>query len=306
MKLYAMSSSSRLFIYGPVALLALIIGLYGLYWKVSADMLSARLDRANGGEIMPGVVFAFAGKSVGGFPFGLNIVLEGVTFAHEGPAGETAWRSEKIAIHALFYGKGQYALETTGLQSFAQPNEYGGPPRVLYITPHNAHASAILNGGELTRFDLDLSQVEGKDASLGAPPDRTFTAGRAQLHFEGNADQTILVAARLEGAKIGQGYAAPLGRDLALATLRGKITQDATLQDIRAGREGFNSAAERWRSAKGALDVDSLYIKSDTTDGETLAGAITLNAARLLEGTLRSPAHPKGIVLGFRNGALLD
>jgi hypothetical protein len=301
-----MSYSHRIFIYGPVGLLLLVVVGYSLFWKVSADMLSARLDRANGGEIMPGVVFAFADKTVGGFPFRLDVVLDGVTFAHEGPDGETAWRSEKLAIHGLTYGAQQYVLEAAGLQSIARPGENGAPPRVLYVTPGIARASVFLRDGEMTRFDLDLWQVQGKDASLGAAPDRIFSAARAQFHFLGNPDQTILVAAQIDGAKIGKGFAAPLGRDIEQAVLKGKITADAALARLRTGRDSFNTAAERWRAAKGALSVDSLYVKSDLAAGETLAGNVALTPAHQIEGTLASPANPAGVKLAFRDGKLVD
>jgi len=37
-----------------------LLAAYAFYWHVAANALSARLDRANGHEIVPGVVFAFA------------------------------------------------------------------------------------------------------------------------------------------------------------------------------------------------------------------------------------------------------
>src|SRR3978361_573994 len=139
-----MSYSNRIFFYGPVGLLLLIVLLYGVFWRVQADTLSARLDRANGGEVIPGVVFAFAEKSVGGFPFRIDVVLSGVTFSHQAPEGETAWRTEKLALHRLSYGQSRYIFETSGLQSFAQPPaKLGTVPRVMYLTPALSQASAI-------------------------------------------------------------------------------------------------------------------------------------------------------------------
>src|ERR1700704_4829299 len=116
-----MSYSSRFFIYGPVGLLLLIIVLYSVFWRVQADTFSARLDRANGGEVIPGVTFAFAGKTVGGYPFRLDAVLSGVTFSHQSAEGEIAWRTEQLALHAQSYNLDRYIFEVTGLQSFARP-----------------------------------------------------------------------------------------------------------------------------------------------------------------------------------------
>src|SRR5262245_63206428 len=128
-------------------------------------MLAARLDGANGGEIVPGVVFAFAEKSVGGFPFRLDVVLEGVTFTDRRPDGETSWRTERMAVHKLAYRNNLYVLEVAGLQSFELPGEAGQPSRVLYLTPALARASAVIEDGRLARFDLDIPDPEPKDAA---------------------------------------------------------------------------------------------------------------------------------------------
>src|SRR6266705_3042724 len=131
--------SYRMFIYGPAGLLLLAVVLYSVFWRVQADTLSARLDRANGGEIIPGITFAFAGKTVGGYPFQLDAVLSGVTFSHQVAEGETAWRTEKLALHALSYNLDRYIFEVTGLQSFARPSVTpGSAPRVIYLDPGSA------------------------------------------------------------------------------------------------------------------------------------------------------------------------
>ena len=203
-----MSYSHRIFIYGPVGLLLLIVLLYWVFGRVTADTLSAELDRANGGEVIPGIDFAFADKTVGGFPFRLDVVLSGVTLAHRGPDGETAWRTERLALHMQSYDAGHFIFEADGLQSFAWPRDAGQPPRVLYITPAIARASAILQHGELTRFDIDYLGLQLKEATLGVSGDRSFTATRAQLHLLGQPDKSIAVALKVDDAKIGAGFRA--------------------------------------------------------------------------------------------------
>src|SRR4029079_6377809 len=97
---------------------------------VQADTLSARLDRANGGEVIPGVKFAFAEKSVGGYPFRLDALLSGVSFSQATSGGDAVWRTEKLALHSLSYGRNRYLFEVTGLQSFTLPPQTPGahPP----------------------------------------------------------------------------------------------------------------------------------------------------------------------------------
>jgi hypothetical protein len=258
-----MSYSNRIFIYGPVGLLLLVVVLYSVYWRVQADTLSARLDRANGGEIIPGLVFAFAEKSVGGFPFRLDVVLSGVSFAHRSAEGETGWRTDKLALHTLSYGRDRYIFEVTGLQSFVRPpGEPGKPPRAIFLTPAIARASAILRGGRLARFDLDLQALQAKDATEDADPQRTISADRAQLHLLSRADNTVDVAMRIDNVRIGGGYASPpSGIFLPLIDLRGKLTHGEILNGLQAGEASIPDAVQAWRTQMGNLAVSDLALK---------------------------------------------
>ena len=298
-----MSYSNRIWIYGPVGLLILVIVLYSVFWRVQADMLAARLDGANGGEIVPGVVFTFAEKSVDGFPFRLDAVLSGVTFADRRPDGETAWRTERLAIHKLAYRNNLYVLEVAGLQSFALPGENGQPPRVTYITPALARASAIIEDGRLARFDLDMRELEAKDARTEPDQKRTFSASRAQFHLLARADDTIDVALKIENAKIGEGYRPKLGGELSLADLRGKIVQGASFDVLERGNGSLTDALEHWRQNGGMVAVERLAldwagIKTD------LKGALSVDEAHRLSGELMGEIDA-GAVMGALAGGQL-
>ena len=280
-----MSYSNRIFFYGPVGLLLLVAILYSVFWRVQADTLSARLDRANGGEVIPGVVFAFAEKSVGGFPFRLDVVLSGVTFSHHAPEGETAWRTEKLAVHALSYNQNRFIFEVTGLQSFARPPlQPGSVPRVTYVTPAIARADAIFNAGKLTRIDVDLWGVQAKEATVGADPKATFAADRAQLHMLARADNTIDTAVQIANAHIGAGYS---GIDLTLPTvaLMGKITQAQMLASLGSGQSSVADAIAAWRNNGGVLSVSDLAINWGDAHAD-LKGELTLDEQARLAGTL--------------------
>ena len=148
--------------------------------------------------MVPGITFAFAGKSVGGYPFRLDAVISGVTFSHQSPEGETAWRTEKLALHALSYNLDRIIFEVAGLQSFARPPVTpGSAPRVIYLDPGSARASAILDRGRLARFDVDLREPQAKDAIQDPDPKRSVSAVRAQLHLLSRPDDTIDVAAQI-------------------------------------------------------------------------------------------------------------
>ena len=294
-----MSYFNRIFVYGPAVLLLLAAILYSVFWRVQADTLSARLDRANGGEIMPGVVFAFAEKSVSGFPFRLDTVLSGVTFSHHAPEGETAWRTEKLAIHALSYNQNRFIFEVTGLQSFARPPlQPGTVPRVTYVTPAIARADAIFAAGKLTRVDVDLRGVQAKEATVGADPKATLTADRAQLHLLARPDNSIDMVAQIANANIGAGYTGLLPLSLPTLALTGKLTQAQSLAPLGAGQSSVADAISAWRTNAGVLSVSDLALnwgdahadlKGDLTLDEQMRLAGTLSGEQIINGNARGP-----------------
>ena len=298
-----MSYSHRIWVYGPVGLLVLVVVLYSVFWRVQADMLAARLDSANGGEILPGVVFAFAGKSVGGFPFRLDAVLEGVTFTDRRPDGETSWRTERMAVHKLTYRNNLYVLEVAGLQSFELPGEPGQPSRVTYITPAIARASAILDGERLTRFDLDIRDLEAKDARAAPEANRTFQAGRLQFHMLGRSDDAIDIAFKVENATIGAGYKPKLAGTLPLADLRGRVSQAASFEVLERGRGSLTDALEHWRQNGGMLAVERLTLDWASIKTE-LKGSLGVDGTHRLDGELIG-AIDGGQVLGALTGGQL-
>ena len=281
-----MTYSHRFFLYAPAGALLLLVLLYSVYWKMQADMLSARLDALNGGEVSPGIVLSFAEKSVGGYPFRLDTVLSGVTLAHRGPEGETAWRTEKLALHAMSYGRPLYLIETTGLQSFGLPPEKpGGPPRIYLFTPALSHASVLMRDGALLRFDMDIRGVDGKEASKGAAPDRTFIAERAQFHLIRRGQDRADIVMQIDGGTIGMGFMPKLGPELAHAELHASISAAKAFAGFETGKTNMLNAIERWREEGGALEAQDLKLNCGRVN-TSLQGSLKLDEAWNADGTL--------------------
>lgn len=299
-----MTHSHRLFIYAPVALLALAAAGYSLFWYVAAGALSRDLDAANGREVMPGVVLAFADKAVGGFPFRIDVVLTGVTVSNQAERGERAWRSERVAIHRLSYRADRYVFEADGLQSLSWPGE-DDRLRILHLRPAVARASAILRNGRLARADLDLWGVQGRDMTQGADGSREFVAQRAQAHMLLREGGEYDLALRMDQAQVGEVYRFPLG-DRFGAVMRGSTVRGEALSALLTGRQGFSAAFDAWEMAGGAIAVTALTVESDVFRGVTFAGTLALNGQHRLEGVLRSVRPVEGAVpvLVVRDGRL--
>ena len=302
-----LSYSSRLFLYGPIGALVAASAAYALFWYVSANMISARLDAANGNEFLPGVTFAFADKTVGGFPFRLDFELTSVTIAQQGTLGETAWRSERVAVHKLAYRNDRFIFESDGLQSLSWPSSTGRPVSV-HLTPAIARASAVLAGGELARVDVEFLGLEGRDASSEAPADRTISAVRAQAHFLRREDETIVVALSANGIDVSPAFALPLGRSFPEVRIEGAVSKAGPLALALAGHSDFTAALESWRQNAGALDIAHFDFTSDVfPKGATLSGRLTLGAMLRLEGVLHTAedsASPPRIV--FHDGVHIE
>jgi hypothetical protein len=280
-----------------------VIILYSVFWRVQADMLAARLDSANGGEILPGIVFAFAEKSVGGFPFRMDAVLSGVTFTDRRPDGQTSWRTERMAVHKLAYRNNLYILEVAGLQSFELPGAPGQPSRVIYVTPARARASALINDGKLERLDRDISELEAMDAGASPEQKRSFTADRAQFHLLARPDDTIDVALKVENGMIGEGYKPRLGGTLALADLRGKIVQGGSFEVLERGRGSLTDALEHWRQNGGKIEVERLTL--DWADIKTdLKGTLGVDGSQRLQGELLGSLDGGAVLGALTSGQL--
>jgi hypothetical protein len=253
-----MSNSNRIFLYGPFVAVIAIAAAYSAYWFVVANRIDAALERTYGNEIVPGITLQFAEKEIGGFPFRFDVLLGGVTLASRANTGETAWRSERVALHAMSYGRELYLFETDGLQTVSWPAENGGAQNILQFTPGVARASAIIVDGRLARFDLDLINTEGRDALPNAAPDRAFSIVRAQLHLLAATDDTIALVISADGADVGSGFRPAFGPDVSRIRIEGDITEAQELAPLRAGTADFDEAFENWREAGGTIDLDPI------------------------------------------------
>ncbi len=302
-----MSYSNRIFMYGPVGLLVLIATLYSVFWRVEADTLSARLDRANGGEIVPGVSFSFAQKSVAGFPFRLDVLLSGVAFGYRNTDARFAWRTDRLALHRMAYGRNQFIFEADGPQSFTWTPQPDRAPQTVLFTPEIARASAILAGGRLVRFDLDVWHARG-NAKNSRDPEIDFAADRAQFHALSHRNNTLDLVIQIDNSHAGPAAAPQLSASLPLIDCRATLSNSGVLMRVEAGEEDVARALKQWRDNMGAIDVTSLALNWPNAHA-VLRGNLMLDVEDHLSGVLRGDSAGEGggmdqVQLDFSNGAI--
>jgi hypothetical protein len=302
-----MSYSNRIYMYGPVGLLLLIAILYSVFWRVEADTMSARLDRANGGEIAPGISFSFAQKSVGGFPFRLDVLLTGVRLGYRNGNTQIDWRTDRFALHRMAYGRNQFIFESDGTQTISWATQPDAMPATVLLTPETARASAILNQGRLLRFDLDLWRPHGTKSGPSAMA-AVFAADRAQFHALARRNNTLDVAIQVDNGKAGP--SAPQAVQASLPLIDGRVTLNRAdlLTGLEQGNEDIARALELWSNRMGVANVTSLALNWPDAHA-VLRGELKLDANNQLSGTLhgdqtadRGGSRP--IQLDFRNGSM--
>ena len=245
-----MNYSSRFFLYAPVGLLLLVGLATGARWWTVAGALETRLDAMQRGEAMPGVTVRYRTRSVGGFPFRLEAMLDDLSVQVATADGPIVWRAEHFALHGLTYGRNELIFEAAGKQSLAW-----GKGRHLDFQTGSLHASAIQDEAGLSRFDLDL-------VAFDSP---ALAAGRIQFHIR-RAKDTLDIATSGEDVQLAPRLRGAFGDRVSLIALQGDMSAARAFDGLRAGRVDWRSAVEAWRRAQGTLHADPFEINWSTLD----------------------------------------
>jgi hypothetical protein len=177
---------------------------------------------------------------------------------------------------------------------------------VYFLTPGIARASAILNQGKLVRFDLDLWEVQGREATQGADANRRLSADRAQFHLLARADNTADVAMQVNNARIGAALSSTrVELPLAVIDMRAKLTHSEAFDSLRTAAASVADAASAWRSAGGTLSVSDLTVNWSGLHS-SLKGDLSLDEAGLPTGKLlpQDTTSAGSFGLEFRDGAI--
>jgi hypothetical protein len=268
--------SSRLFLYAPfVVLLALALASVINWWHLE-NHLERQLVQANRGrEIAPGVSLHFAAESIGGCPFNLDTVLDNVTLAVKAPSGPFVWHADRFAIHTLTYGRELTIFEAAGTQTLAWTDAEGEAHRFVFV-PGSLRASAIVQGGRLVRFDLDLNGIGGREIS----------GMRAQVHLRHSpAQDAIDVVASADALHLAPDLQTGFGADIARLSVAGRVRPATSLSLLLSGRDEWRNAANTWRARGGSFLLDRLDLAAGRIDAES-RGAGSLDANHRPAGAL--------------------
>jgi hypothetical protein len=233
-----MRYSSRFFLYAPLLLLLALAGFVMANWWRTASALEARLGSLKGHEAVPGVTLDWRGAAIGGFPFRLDVTIDGLSVTGAGPHGPFAWTAERFAVHALTYGAQKDVFEAAGRQRLSW-TDAAGERHALDFLPGSLHASAVRDAAGLSRFDLDIVALNGKGLSIG----------RAQFHMRRDPDgRSIDLMAEADSVR-GTG---PLGAVRSVRTYQ-TLSQGAAFAALLRGAQAPAAAHAAWEKAGGRM-----------------------------------------------------
>lgn len=272
-----MNYSHRVFLYAPVAAIVALAIAVSAYWATSAQAFSKRLDALNGHQIAPGVTFHFASKSIGGFPFRVDAVLENIRVDVASADGPAQWTAEHFALHMLDYGHLQLVLEAAGKQSFSW-HDADHAAHGLSFTPALLRASANVRGGQLTRFDLELYGAVTAPLSVAHTELHMRRDPHADaLDFAFMADKVRLLAPSLKTA---------LGDEIARLRLKARLAPAGPWHALLSGQSDWRKAAEAWRGRRGGLEIADLDVAWGKAEA-TGKGLLTIDHLHRPEGLLK-------------------
>ncbi len=252
-----LSFSSRFWLFAPLAMFFALAGWAMAHWWAMAKVLDNKLTDLNGHEALPGITVSYAGKTISGFPFNIDVVFTGFVVEGQGAHGPFRWTTENFALHRLTYGRAQDIYEAAGHQTLSW-TDGGGKNHQLMFLPGSLRASAITDGRGLLRFDLDTVAAAGS-AGDGTP----FTAARTQLHLRRDPKANALdLMASGDDIKTSGSIAGLFGDHIKSLKLYATLTQGQAFAPLLAGHVSWAAASADWRGKGGQVAIGPVAIAS--------------------------------------------
>jgi hypothetical protein len=285
---------SRLILFAPFVLLALVVLGWSALWVWARGRTAARMDAAVAELARAGYRIDWKAREIGGYPFRMDVTLTDAELRE--PSG-WALSVPKLEGEAYMHALGHWLVAAPDGLTFTRPES--GPVRVT-----GKRIRASLSHVERRPPNFDFEGVNLAFApQAGAQPFALQAAERVEFHLRAGPDDQGGVFLSVDNGKA------------RLSGLFGRIAQgkpisiawNATLSKMSAfsGRD-WPDAVRRWTEAGGAMTVRNAGV----TAGEALIGAnsgsLTVGADGRLRGALEVTLRqaPRALAAMGTSGAL--
>lgn len=265
----------RLGLYLPFVLLVLAIVAWTVFWIWARGETQKQMDAAVADLQRGGYQLGWSRRSVGGYPFRLDVTLNDATIRD--PSG-WALRAPVLEGEAFLYAPGHWMLATPQGLTLVRPA--AGP---VFIAGKLLHASLT----DLSKRPPSFSfQGEGLSfqPSPGAEPFPLAAADLFELHLRAGPDDEGGIFARLDGGKARPDGA--LGRIAAGKPV--SLVWNSTLSKMSAfAGDSWPDAVRRWTDAGGRMNVrDTSRLTAGDAVVAVKSGALDVGRDGRLRGVL--------------------
>ncbi|SIR14409.1 DUF2125 domain-containing protein [Bosea sp. TND4EK4] len=287
---------SRFWLYAPFVLLVVLAAAWSGFWFHVHGRVVAEIDKALAREVSQGRTWTCADRSVGGFPFRIEVRCTSLTLTSTRWGEAVKVTSGPAVVVGQIYSPGLVILEAT---SPARATLTEG--RTLDVTWKQLDASLAWRQPE--RFALVAAEPNLTLTTPGIGAEN-WRASALELHLRRNptrpaTDQAVDFAVSAKGTVL------PLIDALLGTPDAGTVDLEGTLTQSEAFRKGFNpDALESWRNANGTLDLGRIA----ATKGAARiggSGQLLLEPTHQVGGDLQLAAAGIEQIGGIRVGNLL-
>lgn len=264
----------RIGLYAPFALALVVVLVWSGFWLWARARTDAGLDETAEALRQSGYEVSWKTKTVGGYPFRLNVTL---TEARVRDPSGWGLASPRIEAESYLHGLGSWVMAAPQGLSVMRPSGGG-----VNVTGKTIHASAT----RLDRRPPNLS-FEGVDLAFApAPGARPFAlsgAGKLELHLRSGPDDQAAVLLRVEGGRAqAGGFLARLAADKPVG-----VVWDSTLSKVSAFSGGdWAEAARAWSRGDGAITVREAGLTAGEAALNVRSGALSAGGDGRLRGNL--------------------
>jgi len=265
---------SRFWLYAPFVALGVAVAAWSGYWLVARDRLTAGLDTAAANLTTAGYPLSWKDRTIGGYPFRMDVTLTEVRAA---APGGWALEAPRIDAEANAFSLGSWLIAAPVSLTFVRPQ--GGP---VVVTGKLVRASLT----HLTSRPPSLS-FEGVKLNFapgpGAQPFALTAADRVEFHLRAGPNDEGGVFASVEN-----GQARLSGLFARVAKGRPvSIVWNSTLSKMSAfSGKSWPDAVRRWSEAGGTMTVRQAGLTAGDAVVSASGGALRAGSDGRLAGTL--------------------
>ncbi|MEL6324173.1 MAG: DUF2125 domain-containing protein [Pseudomonadota bacterium] len=148
------SQRSRLGLYIPFVIGAVLVAIYSAYWFWMRGQLAAGIDQWIAEQRAAGIEINYASKTVDGFPYRFALQVEAPEISN--PHADISWRGEKLQLVMQPWNFQHVIGRAPGRNALSLP---GGEPVTAFIGDRSA-ASLSWRGETIRRFALSLDEAD--------------------------------------------------------------------------------------------------------------------------------------------------